>query len=124
MPQREGMVAENALCKEEMPDCGMIPFHADNKKERREGAVCRSCRLPLPVAMDIESCEEGSANGQPLRCYRVLLFIASFRMSPSHPSSFEHAFVPAEISTAHVAVAETADFRQQRRRAVCDLHRC
>lgn len=43
-------------------------------EEKSEKGRCRLSKLPLPFAMCIEKCEEGSANGQPLRCCRVLLF--------------------------------------------------
>jgi len=62
----------------------MIPFHADNEKTKpkREGAVCRKSPLPIRHEHKKVVCEEGSANGQPLRCCcRVLLFIARSKWS-------------------------------------------
>jgi hypothetical protein len=62
----------------------MIPFHADNEKTKpkREGAVCRKSPLPIRHGHKKVVCEEGSANGQPLRCCRVLgTFHRSYKLS-------------------------------------------
>jgi hypothetical protein len=50
-------------------------------------------------------------------CRRVSLSRPSYKKS-SKTSSHKHAFVPAQISTAHAAVSESADFRQEGRRTV------